>query len=82
MRLAIVATAIAAMMTPSETQVLISGIHSMCCPPLMNGSSFSCSGVEDQLHADEGEDERDPVVQVHELLDEVAEQEVELPQAA
>ncbi len=28
---------------PSDTHVLISGIHSTCLPPLMNGSSFWCS---------------------------------------
>ena len=42
MRLAAVATTIETMMTPSDIQVEMSGTHSMCSPPLMNGTSFSC----------------------------------------
>ena len=41
-RLAIVATAIDRMMTPSDIQVEISGAHSIGSPSLMNGSSFTC----------------------------------------
>ena len=41
-RLAIVATAIDTMMTPSDIQVEISGAHSMGSPSLMNGSSLTC----------------------------------------
>ena len=36
--------------------------------------------VQDQLHADEGEDDRQPLRQVDQSLQQVAEQEVELPQ--
>src|SRR5690606_10509092 len=36
--------------------------------------------MEDQLHADERENERNAVLEVHEAVDEIAEQEIELPQ--
>ena len=43
MRLVIVATAIAAMMTPSDVTVEIYGAQSTCSPPLMKGSSLTWS---------------------------------------
>ena len=41
-RLATVVTTSVPMITSSESQIGISGAHSTCSPPLMNGSSFSC----------------------------------------
>lgn len=41
-RLATVATTIDTTITPSDIHVEISGAHSMCSPPLMNGSSLTC----------------------------------------
>ena len=74
------ATAMAPRITASEVQVEISGAHFDALATVDEGQFVFVQGVEDELHADEGEDRGDPVVQVLELVDEVAEQEVELAQ--
>ena len=48
-------------MTSSETQIGMSGAQSMGSPPLMNGSSFSCSACSTSLTPMKREQERQPV---------------------
>ena len=69
------------MITASDSQVLISGTHSMCSPPLMNGSSFSCRAWNTSFTPMKAEDHRQAVVQVDQPVHQAAEQEVELAQA-
>ena len=69
------------MMTASDIQVEISGAHSIGSPLLMNGSSFTCIAWKTSFTSDEGEDERDAVVQVAQAIEQVAQQEVQLAQA-
>ena len=79
-RLATVATASTPTMTTSESQIGISGTASIGSPPLRNGSEFSCTRLEHQLDADEGQDHRQADGEVDQPLEQAAEQEVQLPQ--
>ena len=67
-------------MTISDSQIGISGGLDGS-PPLMNGSSLLVQRVQHQLHADEGEDDRQAVGEVDQPLEQAADQEVQLAQA-